>query len=81
MKSDFINEAKKQLNANTPDIIIELLASQINIAREAEKRIVEEGIVVRDMKGSVIPHPAIKIERNALTEIANLIKNKNRLKK
>jgi hypothetical protein len=50
------------------------MASQIGIAEEARARIEEEGIVVRDMKGSVIEHPAIKIEQVALKTISDTLK-------
>jgi hypothetical protein len=55
--------------------MIELLASQIGIADEARARIIEEGIVVRDMKGSVIKHLAIEIEQKALKAIQDIINN------
>ncbi len=67
--------AKKMVGDNTPEIMIELLASQIGIADEARARIIEEGIVVRDMKGSVIKHPAIEIEQKALKCIQDIIRN------
>jgi hypothetical protein len=71
-----IEKAKKILPILTPEVIVELLASQMGIAEEARDRIIEEGIVVRDMKGSVIEHPAIKIEQSALKIINDLLKNK-----
>jgi len=42
-------------------------------ADEAQRRIVTEGIVVRDLKGSVIPHPAIQIEKDACKIITELL--------
>ena len=65
--------AKAQVGEHTPEVIIELLASQLGIADEARARILEEGIVVRDMKGSVIKHPAIEIEQKALKCIQDII--------
>jgi len=53
---------------------VEVLAIQMDRAEEAHRRIEEEGIVVRDLKGSVIPHPAIKIEIDAGKIISDLIK-------
>jgi hypothetical protein len=50
----------------TPYAIMEAIAIQIRTAREARKRIEREGSVVRDMKGSVIPHPAVAIEAAAM---------------
>ena len=44
---------------------------------EARRRIDEEGIVVRDLKGSVIAHHAIKVEADASKLLAELMsKNK-----
>jgi len=71
-------KALKNLGINPPEIIIELMASQIGIAEEARDRIKKEGIVVRDMKGSVVAHPAIKIEQDALKNIEILINKKRK---
>ena len=71
------NRAKAMVAKDTPKIMIELLASQIGIADEARARIIEEGIVVRDMKGSVIKHPAIEVELKAMRAIQDII-NSNR---
>ena len=57
----------------TPDHIIDIIADHIEKAETAKIRIAEEGIVVRDMKGSVIPHPAIKIESDANKFVSDLI--------
>jgi len=73
-----IEDAKKNLPANSPKITIELLSSQIGIAREARDRIEREGIVVRDMRGSVMPHPAIKIEQDALKCVKLLLEKKKK---
>ena len=75
MNLENIKRAKKQVGKDTPEVMIELLASQIGIADEVRARIVEEGIVVRDMKGSVIKHPAIEVELKALKAIQDVINN------
>ena len=67
-------EIKAQCTLSTPEIIIENLVNQTETAREARRRIIEEGIVVRDMKGSVIEHPAIKIERDCFKIIEDVVK-------
>lgn len=56
-----------------PSLIIDAIAIQIQRAQEAALRIKEEGIVVRDMRGSVIPHPAIKIEADAIKIYTQMI--------
>lgn len=63
-----------QIHAGTPDSMIELMAVQLIRAENAKKRIDEEGEVVRDTKGSVIPHPAIKIEQDATKLLHELFK-------
>ena len=68
-----IDKVRCQVRKVTPDSIVELISSQIDRADEAARRIDTEGIVVRDMKGSVIQHPAIKIEMDAHKVIADLM--------
>lgn len=54
------------MSPDTPYGVQEAIAIQIRTAREARVRIEREGSVVRDMKGSVIPHPAVAIEAAAM---------------
>ena len=76
MKS-VIESVREQCKPNTPETIINLIARQLIIANQSAKRIEAECIVVRDLKGGVIEHPAIKIEVNATKLAAELItKNK-----
>ena len=62
-----------QVKHTTPLIIIDMIARLIDRADEAKTRIEKEGAVVRDMKGSVIPHPGIDIESKAIKQISDLI--------
>ena len=64
---------QEQVRPNTPRSVVELIARQLDRADESNLRIQEEGAVVRDMKGSVIPHPAIEIERAATKLAADLL--------
>ena len=66
-------KAKKQVKPRTAEAIIEAIAAQMDRREEAERRIKEEGIVVRDLRGAIVPHPAIKIEKEATKLIAELI--------
>ena len=68
-----LEDVQLQLRKKTPLKITELIARQLDRADEAAARIEEEGSVVRDPKGSVIPHPAIKIEIDATKIAAYLI--------
>lgn len=64
---------KEQMHPNTPDIVVDLVARQVDRADDAAKRIEEEGGVVRDLRGVVLPHPAIAIEASATKNIAEMI--------
>lgn len=62
-----------QMHPSTPETVIMLIARQLDRANDAKTRIDKEGGVVRDLKGNVIPHPAIAIERAATKTIADLM--------
>ena len=68
-----IGYATDQVRPKTPASIIEVIATQLDRLDEAKTRIDEEGIVVRDLKGSIVPHPALKIEQDATKIIADLL--------
>ena len=65
-RESLLAEVAAQVRDNTPDGVIEGIAVQVHTAREARSRIEVEGSVVRDMKGAVVPHPAIDIEASAI---------------
>jgi hypothetical protein len=65
--------AASQCRPGTPALIVEAVAGQVQRMRECKARIDIEGVVVRDMKGSVIPHPAIKIEKEACEMVHTLM--------
>lgn len=71
--SSNIERVKSQVSPKTQQTIIELIAAQLDRADEAAERIVREGSVVRDMKGSVIAHPAIAIEIAATKLAAEML--------
>lgn len=62
-----------EMPPGTPATVIELVARQVDRANEAKIRIDKEGGVVRDLKGNVIPHPAIAIEQQATKLIAEIL--------
>lgn len=70
---DLLDEIDEQVAESTPEAIREAIATQLGQAREARGRVELEGSVVRDMKGSVIPHPALKVEQDAIKLYAALI--------
>jgi len=61
------------LSEKTPRSVVEAVAVLIYTAQEARRRITKEGSVVRDMKGAVVPHPAIAIEAAAIKQYTDLI--------
>jgi len=75
MKSNKKNmeKALSQVNKRTPHIICELIAVQLDIIDDSIRRITQEGTVVKDLKGSVIPHPSIKIKLDATKATSDLL--------
>ena len=71
-----IKEIEGQFMPRTKDVVKYAIATQIHAAREARERIEREGSVVRDPRGSVIAHPAIKIESDAIKMYTDLINKK-----
>jgi len=71
--TQFLTDVRSQVKPDTPAGVVEQIAKQMVRNIEAGKRIEEEGIVVRDMKGSVISHPAIKIEIDSGKIISDLL--------
>lgn len=74
LSEELLDEVFEQCHESTPTHTVEAIVIQIQLAREARARIVEEGIVVRDMRGSVIPHPAIAIESSATKLYTDLLR-------
>ncbi len=68
-----------QLDPQTPAAIAELIETQLVRAADAAARIESEGLVVRDMRGSVVAHPAVAIEAAATRLAAELIKKHQRV--
>ena len=68
-----IDEAQEQVRRSCPAAIVESIAGQLYLAREARARVAAEGSVGRDPKGSVVAHPAIKIEAAAVKLYADLL--------
>ena len=55
--------SSNELAANVDRQALEAYCHLIARLRAAQERIEEEGMVVRDTKGKVIPHPALEVER------------------
>lgn len=58
-----------QVKPHTPPSALEAMARQMWLMRDAGHRIREEGAIVVDAKGNAGEHPAIRIQRDASTEL------------
>ena len=72
-KSETIEAVIRQCKPNTPPGIIDIIATQMDRATDSAERIADDGLVVRDMRGHVVPHPAIKIEIDAAKVITSML--------
>ena len=63
----------EQCWSKTPESIIDLIVQQLDRVDESNCRILEEGIVVRNMSGGVIEHPCVKTEIAATKLAADLL--------
>lgn len=72
LSNNFEEMAMESVNDRAPMAVIKSLAAYLKIREEARDRIEKEGIIVRDMKGGVIEHPAIKIEISATKMILEI---------
>lgn len=61
------------VNDDCPETVFNIIAGQMEIAQSARLRIEEEGIVVRNIGGLIIPHPAIKIQNDAEKIVVSII--------
>jgi len=57
----------------TPIEVINIIAIQTEISRDALKRVDAEGLVVRDLKGSVVAHPGIEIASKSQKMVHDLM--------
>jgi phage terminase small subunit len=54
--------------------LLQLAAEAWQRTREARAAIERDGVVVQSSRGIILPHPGIKIEREAVKAFADLIK-------
>lgn len=66
------NDELKEMDL--PKTVVQAIKENIEIAQECGKRIREEGVVVRDLNGTVIEHPSIKTQQAAIRLYTDLIK-------
>ena len=61
--------ASNELVGKVDRAALETFATLMARLREARDRIEEEGMVVTDSRGRVIPHPALAVERSTAEQI------------
>jgi len=74
MDQQYLNNAFEITKRSTPVGIVEILAGKLKRLDDAKNRIEKEGLVVRDQRGSVIEHPALKIISAHEKEIVEILK-------
>lgn len=67
------DSVRDQVKNSTPQGVVDVIVTQMERAADAKHRIEEEGLVVRDMRGAVIAHPAIRVEMDASKIICDLL--------
>jgi hypothetical protein len=66
-------KAKDLLNEGCPDAIIEIFDENLSHFRESKKRISEEGQVVRDLRGCVVEHPSLSVQKTVSEILLKII--------
>jgi len=74
LSAELVDEVKRLVWNTTSPAIREMVAIQLWTIRESQRRVEEEGVVVRDMRGSVVAHPCIKIVADATKVFETLMK-------
>ena len=62
-------EMVPQVSPKIGEVGLEALCVQVHRARDAQRRVTEEGMLVLDAKGNAAPHPALAIEKAAQGEV------------
>lgn len=57
-------KASDLLNDGVPEAILEIFDENLAHFRESKKRIKEEGQVVRDLRGCVVEHPSLSVQKS-----------------
>jgi hypothetical protein len=58
----------------TPEVLVEAMASQVLAMREARRLVEADGVMVRDGKQNPISHPCLDLERQAQRQLAELMR-------
>jgi hypothetical protein len=69
-----ITQVKKSVVAETPEPLVEAMASQVDAMRQARELVEADGVMVRDGKQNPIPHPCLELERHAQKALHELMR-------
>lgn len=72
--AETIAEVEAMTKPNTPAALIEMIAVQLVTARRARQKIDAEGLIVGDVKGNPVVHPAIALEAAAQKRAAAMLR-------
>lgn len=67
------SKSREHLNDDAPFGLFEIYDSHCRNYDEAIRRIAEEGQVVRDMRGAVVPHPSLAIQQSSADAMAQIL--------
>lgn len=59
-----LKKGKQLLNDGVPEALVEIFDENLNHFREARRRIEAEGQVVRDLRGCVVEHPSLSVQKS-----------------
>lgn len=66
-------KASDLLNDGVPEAILEIFDENLSHFRESKKRIKEEGQVVRDLRGCVVEHPSLSVQKSVSEILLKLV--------
>jgi hypothetical protein len=69
-----VKQVRASVIAETPEPLIEAMASQVDAMRQARVLVDKDGVMVRDGKQNPIPHPCLELERQAQRTLNDLMR-------
>lgn len=69
-----IDEVRRSCVPETPEPLLEAMASQLEAMRQARALVAADGVLVRNSKQDPIEHPALALERQAQRSLNELMR-------
>lgn len=70
-----LEQVRASCVAETPEPLLEAMASQLLAMRQARALVEADGVMVRDGKQNPIAHPCLDLERQAQKQLAELMRS------